>query len=502
MRTWFWTIVVFVAAVALALVLREHSGNVVIVAQPWRIELSLTLTVLLLVAAFAILYFVLRIFAWVSIRPERFRSWRSRRSVRRDQEALESGWINVLEGRYVDADKDFSRVLARTRSDKRKVLSSLASANANHHLGEYGQRDQALALAQQAAGDNTRLREAWAIVAAEMYLDQNRPQDALTLLQPLQDASSRYLHATRLLLRAHRQMRNHDRVYDLTRLLLRRGVIEKSEALRLIEMSAAARLHSAGAKGFKAIWGDLRSEERTMPDIALAAASIQAAEGHHDEASRILEAAIGVQPDPRLLSAYSQCPPQHVSRRLAKAEEWLKRYPDDAALLAAMGNLCLTGQLWGPGERYLKRSMALRNDMRIHALLGNLYDRLGRREEAMSHWRLAAGVAGVLPVLPQSRYLPAADTRGDPTLIDVEGPAEPPASADESGDIPMAASAADYVVEEQNPPVSSGKRPDTASPKEVEFAVPEQSGLDEFFDSAPIPGVDVSQTSDGPRRGH
>lgn len=499
MRNWFWTIVVFVAAVALALVLRDHSGNVVIVAQPWRIELSLTLAVLLLIALFIILYFVLRVVSWVGKRPEKFRSWRLRRASRRDQEALESGWINVLEGRYVNADKDFTKVLTRTRSDKRKVLASLASADANHHLGEYGQRDQALEVARQAAGEDMRLREAWAIVAAEMYLDQNRPQDALTLLQPLQDASSRYLHATRLLLRAHRQLRNYDRVYDLTRLLLRRGVIEKTEAVQLIEMSAAARLHAAGAKGFKAIWNDLRSEERSMPDIALAAAHIQAAEGNHDEASRILEAAIAVQPDPRLLSAYSQCPPQHVSRRLAKAEEWLKRHPDNAALLAAMGNLCLTGQLWGPGERYLKRSMALRNDMRIHALLGNLYDRLGRRDEAMKHWRLAASVVGVLPVLPPSRYLPAADTRDDPTLIDVEVPAEP-AEHVATIEAPLAASAADYVADDTEAPATQEVPAAAPAAKEVKSVGSDQQELDEYFDSAPIPGVDVSQTSDGPRR--
>src|SRR5690606_21894367 len=128
------------------------------------------------------------------------------------------------------------------------------------------------------------------------------------------------------------------------------------------------------------------SDEKTRPEIALAAAEVLAPEGRHDEVARILEAAIDVQPEPRLLAAYAQCPPEHVARRLAKAEEWLKQHPDNAALLAAMGNLCLTGQLWGPGELYLKRSMALRNDMRIHALLGNLYDRLGRREEAMHHW--------------------------------------------------------------------------------------------------------------------
>jgi len=494
MRTWIWTVVVFAAAVALALVLRDHSGNVVIVAQPWRIELSLILAVLLLIGGFALLYFVLRVFAWVGARPERFRSWRTRRSIRRDQESLESGWINVLEGKYAEADKDFSRVLSRSRSDKRKVLAGLASAHANHHLGEYSQRDQALTISEQIAKNDVRLREAWAIVAAEMYLDQNRPQDALALLQPLQDASSRYLHATRLLLRAHRQLRNHDRVYELARLLLRRGAIEKSEALHLIEMSAAARLLSAGAKGYKAIWGDLKSEERVLPDIALAAAEIQAAEGQHEEASRILEAAISVHPEPRLLAAYSQCPPELVSRRLTKAEEWLKRHPDNAALLAAMGNLCLTGQLWGPGERYLLKSMALRNDMRIHALLGNLYDRLGRRDDAMRHWRLASSVAGVLPVLPRDAHLPAADLRGGPTLSDVEVTTDDQRAASDGTLVtPIAASAADYVIDDTTV-TTTETEPDAAESKDVKSAKPDQSDFEEYFDTAPIPGVDVTQT--------
>src|SRR3546814_10495945 len=88
-----------------------------------------------------------------------------------------------------------------------------------------------------------------------MYLDQNRPQDALVLLQPLQDANSRYFNATRLLLRAHRQLHNHDRVYELTRLLLRRGVLDKMQAMPIIEAATAARLRAGGIDAFKTIWG-------------------------------------------------------------------------------------------------------------------------------------------------------------------------------------------------------------------------------------------------------
>jgi HemY protein len=490
MKTWIWALVLFVAAVALALVLREHSGNVLIIAQPWRIELSLTLAVLIILVSFVLLHILLRLIAWFGGSPDRLRSWRSRRAQKRDQDLLESGWISVLEGRYPQAEKSLGKLLAQTRSHQRKVLAGLASARALHDMGDFTRRDQSLTLAQEAAGTDARLKEAASTVAAEMYLDQNRPQDALVLLQPIQDANSRYFHATRLLLRAHRQLRNYDRVYDLARLLLRRSAIDKAEALALIETATAARLQAGGIDGFKAIWGDLKSEERMLPDVALAGAAIQTAAGNHDDAAKTLEAAIEARLEPRLLNAYSQCMPEHVARRLNKGEVWLKSHPNDSALLAALGNLCLTGELWGQGERYLLRSMKIRSDVRIHALLGNLYDRLGRSADAMKHWRLASAVAGVLPVLPGSRLLPAADTRLDPSLVDADDLTVPQVVEDHRS--PIAASAADYVHEDISPT-------ERAVPYETATSIEQStsdSALDDYFDSAPIPGVDVTQTSD------
>lgn len=497
MRTWLWTLLVLALAVALALLLREHSGNVLIIAQPWRIELSLTLAILLVLASFVVLYVCLRVLAWLVGGPERFRLWRGLRAKQRDHALLENGWINVLEGRYTQADKELSKLLGLTTVKSTKVLAGLASARALHHLGEFARRDESLKLAQDTANHEPRLKEAVATVAAEMYLDQNRPQDALTLLQPLQDASSRHFNTTRLLLRAHRQLHHHDRVYDLTRLLLRRSAIDKVEAVQLIERSASARLRTAaGPDGFKAIWSDLKADEKTLPDVALAAAAHYEAADNFDEAAKVLEAAINVKLEPRLLNAYSQCPPEQVARRLSKAEVWLKNDQNNSALLAALGNLCLTGRLWGQGEHYLLRSMKIRSDVRIHALLGNLYDRLGRESDAMKHWRLASGVTGVLPVLQIDKLLPAADLRGDPTLIDVEAmPEAHPVSADPT--TPLAASAADFDLDTSSfepipvhAPVSDSPDPQPASD--------DNDGLDGYFDSAPIPGVDLSQTSDRP----
>ena len=53
MRTVFWLVAVFAAAVALALAGRLGEGYVLLVYPPWRVEISMLLAILALLAGFA-----------------------------------------------------------------------------------------------------------------------------------------------------------------------------------------------------------------------------------------------------------------------------------------------------------------------------------------------------------------------------------------------------------------------------------------------------------------
>lgn len=505
MRTWFWTLILFVAAVALALVLREHAGNVYFVTPHHMVRSSITFFVLGLIALFIGLHVVLRLLAWFGGAPGRLGLWRRRRAQNRDREMLESGWIHILEGRYDEAERDLSRLLSKTRSPSSKVVAGLAAARAAHYQGEYTRRDEALKQARQASVDDVRLSDATAVTAAEMYLDQNQPQRAVELLQPVQDASSRHFHATRLLQRAYRQLGQYDRVYELTRLLLRRSAIDKQEAIDAIAWSASQRLLAGGAEQFKALWSDLKGEEKLLPAVALQAAQILESQSNYDEAARILEPAIKQSFDAGLLGAYAQCPAEQVSRRLAKAEEWLRDQPQNPVLLTTLGQLCLTSSMWGQAEHYLLRSLSLRDDLRVNALLGNLYDALGRQQDAVLYWRKASAMAGTLPVLLAGLALPAAQTHLDPALYGGLSQLEVPVHL--SAAFPHAASAvADDLPDNRPLPVSTpppGTYDDSnvADPEQLSASAAEDSAHD-YFDTAPIPGVDLSQTSDRPRRSH
>jgi len=423
MRAWFWTLLVAGLAVALAMVLHDHGGNVLILVPPWRIELSLTLAALLGLGAIIMTHVSLRLLGWLSGSPRRIRLWRALRARERDQALLESSWIGVLEGRGEQARKDLSRLLMRAQSAQRQVLTALALARVQHHGGQYAERNQTLEQAH-AAANTPRLQTVSVVCAAAMWLDHGSAQEALTLLQTLPDARARDPYALRLLLQAHRQLGHHEQVHELTRLLWRRGVLDKAQALQEIEVCVAARLTQGNTQAFKNIWATLKSEERALPAVALRAAAILQDQNHATEAARILEAAIAAHGamDARLLAAYARCPPEQVAHRLSCAEAWLKAHSDHPEVLATLGKLCLIGQLWGQGERYLLRSLRLRQDPHVIALLGNLYDRIGRPEDAVRHWRQVAS-AGV-PTLAQDHVLPAADMRGDPGLLDAQSVAQ------------------------------------------------------------------------------
>ena len=61
MKGLIWFVVVAACAVALALLARISAGYVLLVAPPWRIEVSLVLAVVLAALGFALLYALLRL---------------------------------------------------------------------------------------------------------------------------------------------------------------------------------------------------------------------------------------------------------------------------------------------------------------------------------------------------------------------------------------------------------------------------------------------------------
>ncbi len=418
MRTWLWTLLLLGVAVALAVAAQDHAGNVVVLLPPYRIEMSLAFAVTAIVLLFILLHVILRLTGWTFGVGERVRNWRQHRSLLREHDRLQQGWVNLLQGQYVQAEHDFDTVSRRAQSAARRVLASLSAARASLLLNQAERVEASLEQARREAATQPDLVRAVACTAADIFLKLQRPQDALAWMRPVQEATTRYVHVQRLLLRVYLALPDWPAALKLARSLARSRQGEPGIAA-VLERAAANSLRTApDHEARRTVWKSLKSSERTLPEVALAGAQCFA--DKPEEVRTILQNALDLYLDPRLLAAYARCEAAEAPPRLERAEHWLRVHPNNPDLLRVLGDLCLRARLWGSAGSYLQRSLEQREDPRTHALLGTLYDHLGRTTEAVQHWRLATtGLIG-LTVLDRIEALPAADTQLDPVRMDAE----------------------------------------------------------------------------------
>ncbi|WP_028357974.1 heme biosynthesis protein HemY [Brackiella oedipodis] len=456
-------VILLFVAVLMAVYLKQSNGYVSIVTGDERRTMSLLAAVILLVLAFAVLYFLIRLYKGITNTPDNFRSWRHKRRVHKELDLFEQGWVVWLEGRHALAEKDLKKLQSTSNSKSRQTVAMLAQAKMAHVNGNTEDRDKLVDDAIAQSLETPQLYDAGLTVKAEMLVEDGRGREALPLLEKLNADNPNQLNILKLKLRAHKQAGQLREVIKLARYLLKKKKMDKLEAEQLIEQSAAQIIADPEDQLWESLFLSLKSQEQTAAPVALAAAQRYHHKQDYAQESKILEAALKEHKDPRLLTAYAEhCPESQTKHRLEKAQKWLSIERNNPQLLNAAAYLCMLSKLWGQAQSYLEKSLALEPSSHTHALLGALYDKIGEEKKAQLHWRQSSGQVFNVPDM----QLPL--------------PAEP----DDLKDFPGGA-------ESMQTPVK------TVKPKGNSSTVVYQDADDEYFDSAPIPGLEIedNQTS-------
>src|SRR4051812_12326971 len=98
MRLAAWSLVLAALAVGIALFAERSTGYVVIVAPPWRTELSVNLFVLLVVAGYFAFYVLARLATTLVAIPARVRAYREERERTRRRQALNDALLAFFQG--------------------------------------------------------------------------------------------------------------------------------------------------------------------------------------------------------------------------------------------------------------------------------------------------------------------------------------------------------------------------------------------------------------------
>jgi len=386
MKTLLWLLAAFALAAGLSVALHENEGYVLFVYSPWRIELSLNLFLVLLVAAFAGAYFVVRAVAQTLQLPAYVRAFRIRQGERKAREALEQSLQALYEGRFGRAVKLAARAydLGQWRT-----LAALVAARASQRMRSFALRDTWIAKARAGEPD---WRQATLTAEAELLLEERRYDEARSVLLELHAGGARHIATLSALLRAEQGLGNWSEVVRIARLLEKRDAMPR-EALDGIVVNAriaTLSLKALDARALAEYWRSIPAAEQRRARIAGAAAGAWMQLGDGRAAQLAIENALAAAWEPELVLLYGECSDNEAIPRIERAEAWLKDRPQDADLLLTLGRLCAKRELWGKARSYLEASIGLSPVRDAHIELARLCDRIGLAGEADRHYRAAA----------------------------------------------------------------------------------------------------------------
>lgn len=239
MRGLLWLLTLFALAVIIALAAHFNDGYLLLVLPPYRAEISLNLAVVLLLVGLAMFYALWRAAALTLSLPRRVRAYRERRRREQATESLADAVRLLFEGRYRQALKKADDAYVDCPSP---ALAALLAARSAQQLGEL---DQEQAWLDRAEHDDPKMRLACLMLAAETHLEMQRFDDAVVVLERLQQACGVHVAALRLELRAQQGRGRWDEVLRIARLLEAHHALPADDAATIRRQADAALSRSA-----------------------------------------------------------------------------------------------------------------------------------------------------------------------------------------------------------------------------------------------------------------
>ena len=392
MRAALWFTALFVVAVASALFAGNNQGTVTVFWAPYRVDLSLNLVLLLLVAAFVLVHGALRALTALFSIPRQARRWRQLQRERAIHASLLDALSHLAAGRYVRARKAAELVLsleqalaeredALTNAGQLRTLAHLLAAEAAQALRDRTLREQHFrqALEQSLQREALDVRDGVQLRAAAWALEDRDASAALGWLEQLPVGASRRTLALRLYFRASRLAGQTRQALETARLLTKHRAFTELAGRSIARGLALEWLRNAhDPVQLQRVWDALDVTEQRMPDVALQAAErLLLLEGSVAQSRHwLLPVWDSLLQDAQSLTLAQRVRLVQVLERGFRAPDgepdiaWLTRIeaaqvaqPRETVLQYLAGSVCLRLGLWGKAQQMLKQSLtALQDD--------------------------------------------------------------------------------------------------------------------------------------------
>jgi HemY protein len=389
-----WLLALFGVAVVSALFAASNPGTVTLFWPPYRVDLSLNLVLLVLLALFVVVHLALGALETFAGIPGQARRWRLQQKERWVQSSLVDALAHLVAGRFVRARKAAEYALAmHTRADAQdesqgrslriQAILHLVAAESAHAVQDHSQRDKHFQQATDLLNipEVSATQEGFYMRAARWALDDHDAPAAAQWLERLPQGAARRTLALRLRFRVARMQGENAVALETLRLLVKHRAISSGNGASISQALALELLHAGQDTGqILTAWDFLDDEERTLTDVALGMAKHWLAKGGDAAQSRqwLLPVWERMVQDPKALSplqrmrlvrcleagllSQHEAPDVKWVSRIESAQQSQARDP----LLQYLGAvMCVRLSLWGKAQHLLRQCIATSPDPEI-----------------------------------------------------------------------------------------------------------------------------------------
>lgn len=355
---------------------------------------------IILLAVFIVLHFVLRVLVRMSRPVSRYKVWNSRARNRTAMKRTVRGLVALSEGRWKRAEK---ALLKAADDSSTPLVNYMSAALAAHYQGRYEQADTLL---KRAHLSTDGADPAIGMMQAQLMLDRQQYEEALAILTRLDRHLPRHPQVLKQLKQAYISVSDWDGLRRLLPRLADQQLIAREER-EVLEFQAYRELilkqtrNPEDIERVRNLWADMPEHLRTNIELIVLYTEALVQGGQQVIAERLLRHSLKEHWDSRLVLRYGLLGVD-ASRQLVTAEKWLQERPNDPDLLLTLGRLALRNAYWDKAREYFEASQRQRPNGEVCAELARLYANLGEHNKSQLYYRQSVELLDrSLPSLPQ-----------------------------------------------------------------------------------------------------
>lgn len=383
-------LIFLIASVWLGLLAIQHPGFLLIVYQPWMIQMPLWFALISFLLFFGLFYFIIDSFDRIGFWWFRLKNWLHIRREHKSYSKTQQGLELLIEGRNKKAEK---YLLSGLNQSIDPLMNYLSAARAAHNQGAFDRRDRYIKKAYEIAPRSTI---AIGLTQAELEFSQHQYEQTIATLIHLREISPYHPRVLQLLEKVYVHLGEWKNLQDLLPAMRKAKLLSKTEYIlfeKNIYCEIFRKAHDKRLSDLRLIWDEIPRSFKKNPDVV--AAYVTQLLPHvaitGTETSREIEALIrktlknGWHPE--LAKLYGKLTFADINHQLVVVGAWIKMYGQHPELLLVLGKLCARQKLWGKAREYFTRCLSQGPNAEASFEYGKLLESLDEMDEAREKYK-------------------------------------------------------------------------------------------------------------------